>query len=102
MPSQFWLERAIHYIDNSDHVYLHVKLDTGMGRLGIKTLEEYQLVINLIKEHPNLIFDGVFTHFANADEPGDSMKQQYAFLKSWQKREIYTCSKLSGRFISKL
>ena len=54
------LERAIHYIeDNSDHVYLHVKLDTGMGRLGIKTLEEYQLVINLIKEHPNLIFDGV-------------------------------------------
>lgn len=54
-----------------------------MGRLGIKTLEEYQLVINLIKEHPNLIFDGVFTHFANADEPGDSMKQQYAFLKSW-------------------
>ena len=36
-----------------------MKLDTGMGRLGIKTLEEYQLVINLIKEHPNLIFDGV-------------------------------------------
>ncbi|MBC3061293.1 MULTISPECIES: alanine racemase [Staphylococcus] len=82
VPSQFWLERAIHYIeDNSDHVYLHVKLDTGMGRLGIKTLEEYQLVINLIKEHPNLIFDGVFTHFANADEPGDSMKQQYAFFE---------------------
>ena len=60
-----------------------MKLDTGMGRLGIKTLEEYQLVINLIKEHPTLIFDGVFTHFANADESGDSMKQQYAFLKSW-------------------
>ena len=85
VPSQFWLERAIHYIeDNSDHVYLHVKLDTGMGRLGIKTLEEYQLVINLIKEHPTLIFDGVFTHFANADEPGDSMKQQYAFFETQQ------------------
>ena len=59
MPSQFWLERAIHYIEDNSIIYLHVKLDTGMGRLGIKTLEEYQLVINLIKEHPNLIFDGV-------------------------------------------
>ena len=79
VPSLQWLQHAIELIsdDNEKNLWLHVKLDTGMGRLGIKSLEEYKEVIDLIQSHPHLVFEGVYTHFANADEPGDSMDHQY-------------------------
>ncbi|MDM7882199.1 alanine racemase [Staphylococcus borealis] len=79
VPSLQWLQHAIDLIsdDNEKNLWLHVKLDTGMGRLGMKSLEEYKEVIRLIHSQPHLIFEGVYTHFANADEPGDSMDQQY-------------------------
>ncbi len=55
-------------------VQVHLKLDTGMGRLGfdcrsdaLPGLEEAAAVLSL----PNLLVDGVFTHFAVADEPGE-------------------------------
>ena len=41
-----------------------------MGRLGIKSLEEYKEVIDLTKVIP-IWYSKVYTHFANADEPGD-------------------------------
>lgn len=79
VPSLQWIQHAIELItdDNEKNLWLHVKLDTGMGRLGIKSLEEYKEVIDLIQSHSHLVFEGVYTHFANADEPGDSMDYQY-------------------------
>jgi len=44
---------------------VHVKLDTGMGRLGTKDRE---LALRLAAR-PNVV--GLMTHFATADEPGD-------------------------------
>jgi alanine racemase len=44
---------------------VHVKLDTGMGRLGTKDRE---LALRLAAR-PNAV--GLMTHFATADEPGD-------------------------------
>jgi alanine racemase len=44
---------------------VHVKLDTGMGRLGTKDRE---LALELAAR-PNTV--GLMTHFATADEPGD-------------------------------
>lgn len=48
---------------------VHIKLDTGMGRLGFPWegagLEEALEVLGL----PNLVPEGVFTHFAVSDEP---------------------------------
>ncbi|MEB8128045.1 alanine racemase [Staphylococcus succinus] len=78
VPSEKWLNEAIQQISekNEKDLWIHVKLDTGMGRLGVKNVEEYQSVIDLIHSHDHLIFEGVFTHFACADEPGDSMNQQ--------------------------
>ncbi|MDR0947256.1 MAG: alanine racemase [Ruminococcus sp.] len=52
---------------------IHIKVDTGMGRLGIK-LNDFESAKNEIKAIaalPNLITDGVFTHFASADSPED-------------------------------
>jgi alanine racemase len=44
---------------------VHVKLDTGMGRLGTRDRE---LALSLARR-PNVV--GLMTHFATADEPGD-------------------------------
>ncbi len=53
-------------------VRVHVKLDTGMGRLGTRDPEEAQAVVGAIDAAPGLEVAGVMTHFATADESGDA------------------------------
>lgn len=47
---------------------LHLKVDTGMSRLGVQPLEAPDLARRLAAT-PGLLFEGLFTHFARADEP---------------------------------
>jgi alanine racemase len=53
-------------------VGVHVKLDTGMGRLGTKTPDEARRVADLIAGSPGLELVGLMTHFATADVPDDA------------------------------
>ena len=50
---------------------VHVKLDTGMGRLGTADPDEARDVARLVASEERLELAGVMTHFATADEPGD-------------------------------
>lgn len=61
--------------------YIHLKLDTGMGRLGFYPDERSLSVIEEIFHLPGVKVEGIFTHFAVADIPDKS----------------YTCWQL-GRF----
>ncbi len=49
-------------------VKIHIKIDTGMSRIGF--LPGYSAVKNVleISALPNIIIEGLFTHFASADE----------------------------------
>lgn len=47
---------------------IHIKVDTGMTRIGFKDTDESIQIIKEISKLPNIIIDGIFTHFANADE----------------------------------
>lgn len=47
---------------------VHIKVDTGMGRIGITPDEEGLQFVKFIMEHPELEVEGVFTHFAKSDE----------------------------------
>jgi alanine racemase len=49
---------------------IHLKLDSGMGRMGV-TESELPEVIGMIKTAPRLRIEGIYTHFANADVEGD-------------------------------
>jgi alanine racemase len=49
-------------------VRVHVKLDTGMGRLGTRMLDEAMAVAALVAARPGLRLAGAMTHFASADE----------------------------------
>ncbi len=49
-------------------VKIHIKIDTGMSRIGF--LPGYSAVKNVVEisRLPNIIIEGLFTHFATADE----------------------------------
>ena len=48
--------------------YIHIKLDTGMSRLGFQIHEDSVDAIEEISKMPGLKLEGMFTHFAKADE----------------------------------
>ncbi|GAK49844.1 alanine racemase [Candidatus Moduliflexus flocculans] len=48
-------------------VQFHLKLDTGMGRVGVRP-DNLPTLLDTISDLPNLEMEGVFTHFAKADE----------------------------------
>lgn len=52
-------------------IKVHVKIDTGMGRVGF--LPGYRAVKDVmqISGLPGLVIEGIFTHFAVADESGE-------------------------------
>lgn len=47
---------------------VHIKLDTGMSRIGFKQDEESLEVIKNISKLPGIEIEGCFTHFATMDE----------------------------------
>ena len=51
-------------------VTIHLKLDSGMGRMGsVET--ELPHIAELIRSAPRLHIDAIYTHFANASDPRD-------------------------------
>lgn len=68
---------------------IHIKLDTGMSRIGFQVCQESADEIARIAELPNIVIEGIFTHFAKADETDkDFTKRQaesYQRMIQWLK-----------------
>lgn len=87
-----WLLEAKQYTF-SKPLQLHMKWDTGMGRIGIRTISELlELLVEL--DDDRFLLEGVFTHFATADETDKAYYHQQkekfesllsAFRKAWDK-----------------
>lgn len=64
--------------------YVHIKVDTGMGRIGIDPFENG---VNFVKEaltYENIEVEGIFTHFSRADEKDKSnTNSQYDLFDSF-------------------
>lgn len=61
------LLNAINNTSKGKRIKIHVKVDTGMNRLGI----DYKHAFNFVKKisrNDNFIIDGIYTHFATSDE----------------------------------
>ena len=50
------------------NVHIHLALDTGMTRIGYADIPENAVKIEAVSKIPNLVIEGMFTHFARADE----------------------------------
>jgi alanine racemase len=59
-------------------VPVHVKLDTGMGRLGTRDEREAWQIADVIASAPGLELAGGMTHFATADDDHDFLAAQLA------------------------
>ena len=56
--------------------YMHIKLDTGMSRLGFGINEQSAETIKRISKMPNVNMEGIFTHFTKADEKEKSFTKK--------------------------
>jgi len=55
---------------------VHIKIDSGMGRIGARTPEEVDSVLKALSECRSLSLEGAFTHFAKAVD-AERTKMQY-------------------------
>lgn len=87
------------------NAHIHIKLDTGMSRLGFQICEESAGVIEQIAKLPNLVMEGMYTHFAKADEIDKSFTRKQIRNYLWMKDTLkergitfpyYHCSNSAG------
>lgn len=70
LASMEWWEKAQRFTDGLEKnkpIKLHIKVDTGMGRLGFLTSEEVFEMIRKLEGNEFFTWEGIFTHFATAD-----------------------------------
>lgn len=69
------------------NVKIHIKIDTGMGRIGFPPTRESVSAVREIADFPNIEIEGLFTHFARADEesiaPAREPFEKYVLFSSW-------------------
>jgi len=63
-----WIEQASEKYKGEAPIFLHLKIDTGMGRIGVRTKEELADLVKALETDRRMRAEGVFTHFATADE----------------------------------
>ncbi|PLX98708.1 MAG: alanine racemase [Desulfuromonas sp.] len=55
--------------------HYHLKVDTGMGRIGIP-LEDMEPTLHALSKLTNMRMAGLMTHFARADEPAEDLTDE--------------------------
>ena len=86
-------------------VHIHIGLDTGMSRIGFADRQESVEEIKKVSQLPNLKIEGMFTHFARADETDrspaiDQLNRYQNFVKLLEDANIQIpmkhCSNSAG------
>lgn len=93
-----WLKAANELLKQSKRLRVHLKMDSGMGRIGVRTKQEVSELEAYIRGHESFYLEGAFTHFASADSLDRTYyNQQLATFKELlegfsQLPEIVHCS----------
>ena len=81
---------SLEYIDaiiqhvQDDQLEVHLKIDTGMNRLGFKDDKEIAQALARLQHH-HVVITGVFTHYADADENEEDYLLQLSRFKALTK-----------------
>ncbi len=79
-----WREETVARVAALGGGRVHVKLDTGMGRLGTRDPGEATRVADAAAAAPGVTLAGLMTHFATADERGDAfLGEQVERFSAW-------------------
>jgi alanine racemase len=66
-----WSERQVQAVRSAGGGRLHVKLDSGMGRLGTRDPAQASRTVAAARDADGVELVGLMTHFATADDPND-------------------------------
>lgn len=67
------------FLELTSPLKIHIKMDTGMHRLGFNDVSTVKALLEI--NHPNLVIDGIFTHFATADCDEEYYNKQLSLFK---------------------
>lgn len=71
---------------------VHVAVDCGMSRIGIRPDEEGIAFLQEVTKTPGLILEGIFTHFARADEADlTDARNRFAQFTEFLERAVQAC-----------
>lgn len=76
IPNYEYLEKID--INKAKKIKVHLKINTGMNRLGIKTREEFDKTYDYLLKN-NIYIEGVYTHIYNACDKNTSNNQVKVF-----------------------
>ncbi len=71
-----WNQEAVQAVAGLGGGRVHVKLDSGMGRLGTRDPDEASRVVAMAADTPGVELVGAMTHFATADERDERFFQR--------------------------
>lgn len=79
---------------NKTKAKVHIKLDTGMGRLGLRPEQDAVLIIEYISKLGNVEIEGIYTHFAVADEVDktytlEQVKKYNGVIEALEEKDIH-------------
>lgn len=66
----YMLEKAA--AQQEKEAQVHLKIDSGMGRIGVRSAREVQQILDALAACPHVKLTGAFTHFADADGQSES------------------------------
>ena len=85
MPTISTLEEAKRFAEMASRLErptrVHIKVDTGMGRLGVAPEKAYELVVQA-QRLPGLILEGLYTHYSSVEDDRDSSRAQRVRFKT--------------------
>ncbi|WP_078410551.1 alanine racemase [Priestia abyssalis] len=67
-----WIKEANRILTKevmTNQLAIHINVDTGMGRIGVRTKEELLASVEALTTSKFLRWSGIYTHFSTADEP---------------------------------
>ncbi len=108
-PTVFRLDMAqelsAEAVRQGKNVNVHIKVDTGMSRIGFADTEESVKTVCEIGELPGITLEGLFTHFAKSDEADKAATEKQlmryqAFNRACEtagvRFQIHHCSNSAG------
>lgn len=52
--------------DTNKLIKVHLRVDTGMNRFGIRNIQECKKIIKGLRKNENIIIEGIYTHFSSS------------------------------------
>lgn len=83
-----WIQALLAREEDLTDLSVHLKIDSGMGRIGFREVGEADQAQDLLQQHGARV-EGIFTHFATADEESDT----YFNTQLEQFKAILACMK---------